>query len=152
LFSHGDHYRVHVLTSNVLFSYEPELHPGAIYKWKDPKATFTIFQTGSISITAPSVAAIDAAVQHIYPLVYEFRKEKAKEPILPLPVKGHKRKGKETRGHSDNPRKTKKRRRDWEDDEGDDDSLSDFINDDDEECDPLTSEEEATFIDEDEDE
>lgn len=61
-----------------LCSYEPELHPGATYKWKDLKATYKIFQTGAITITAPSVASIESAVHHIYPLVFEFKKEKPK--------------------------------------------------------------------------
>ena len=57
-------------------SYEPELHPGATYRWKNIKATYKIFQTGAITITAPSVASIESAVHHIYPLVLEFRKDK----------------------------------------------------------------------------
>ena len=35
----------------ILFSYEPELHPGVTYKIKEPKATLKIFSTGSITIT-----------------------------------------------------------------------------------------------------
>ncbi|XP_012235819.1 TATA box-binding protein-like 1 [Linepithema humile] len=56
--------------------YEPELHPGVTYKLKNPKATLKIFSTGSVTVTAPSVAAVQAAIEHIYPLVYEFRKER----------------------------------------------------------------------------
>jgi transcription initiation factor TFIID TATA-box-binding protein len=63
-------------------SYEPELHPGATYKYKEIKATYKIFQTGAITITAPSVANIDLAVQHIYPLLLPFRKEKPNDPHL----------------------------------------------------------------------
>ncbi|XP_066599597.1 TATA box-binding protein-like 1 [Prorops nasuta] len=59
--------------------YEPELHPGVTYKLKDPKATLKIFSTGSVTVTAPNVAAVQAAIEHIYPLVYEFRKEKTAE-------------------------------------------------------------------------
>ncbi|XP_023342345.1 TATA-box-binding protein 1 [Eurytemora carolleeae] len=50
-------------------SYEPELHPGVTYKLKQPKATLKIFSTGSITVTAPSVANVQAAVEHIYPKV-----------------------------------------------------------------------------------
>ena len=57
-------------------SYEPELHPGATYRIKEMKAVLKIFQTGSITITAPSVKNVQLAVEHIYPLVYEFRKPK----------------------------------------------------------------------------
>ncbi|KAL1490497.1 hypothetical protein ABEB36_013181 [Hypothenemus hampei] len=59
--------------------YEPELHPGVTYKIQSPKATLKIFSTGSVTVTAPSVADVQAAIEHIYPLVYEFRKERSKE-------------------------------------------------------------------------
>lgn len=59
--------------------YEPELHPGVTYKLKKPKATLKIFSTGSITVTAPSVDEVQQAVEHIFPLVYEFRKERTKE-------------------------------------------------------------------------
>jgi len=59
-----------------LASYEPELHPGATYRIKELKAVLKIFQTGSITITAPNVQNVQLAVEHIYPLVYEFRKPK----------------------------------------------------------------------------
>ncbi|XP_059619021.1 uncharacterized protein LOC132263330 [Phlebotomus argentipes] len=62
-------------------SYEPELHPGVTYKLKTPKATLKIFSTGSITVTAGSVANVQAAIEHIFPLVYEFRK--ARVPIDP---------------------------------------------------------------------
>lgn len=57
-------------------SYEPELHPGVTYKLKYPKATLKIFSTGSVTVTAPSVQNVQAAIEHIYPLVHEFRKPK----------------------------------------------------------------------------
>jgi len=71
-------------------SYEPELHPGVTYRIRDPKATLKIFSTGSITITAPSVANIQAAVERIYPLVHKFRKPKTVEDAklganVPLP-------------------------------------------------------------------
>nr|QWQ59791.1 TATA box-binding-like protein [Phaedon brassicae] len=59
--------------------YEPELHPGVTYKLKSPKATLKIFSTGSVTVTAPSVADVQAAIEYIFPLVYEFRKERTKE-------------------------------------------------------------------------
>jgi len=55
-------------------SYEPELHPGATYKILDPKATIKIFSTGSVTVTAPSVMNVQLAIEHVYPLVYEYRK------------------------------------------------------------------------------
>nr|CAG4644271.1 EOG090X0CO7 [Lepidurus arcticus] len=57
-------------------SYEPELHPGVTYKLKEPKATLKIFSTGSITVTAPSVRNVQLAIEHIFPLVFEFRKER----------------------------------------------------------------------------
>lgn len=57
-------------------SYEPELHPGATYRIKNPKATLKIFSTGSITITAPCVNNVQLAVEHIYPLVSEYPMEK----------------------------------------------------------------------------
>ena len=65
----------------IAFSYEPELHPGVTYRIRDPKATLKIFSTGSITITAPSVANIQSAVERIYPLVHKFRKPKTAEDI-----------------------------------------------------------------------
>jgi len=79
-------------------SYEPELHPGVTYKCKNPKATLKIFSTGSVTVTAPSVANVQRAVEHIYPLVEAFQKQKTKQdklepiPKMPEKVKGEKRK------------------------------------------------------------
>ncbi|XP_076675359.1 TATA box binding protein-related factor 2 [Andrena cerasifolii] len=67
--------------------YEPELHPGVTYKLKEPKATLKIFSTGSVTVTAPNVAAVQAAIEYIYPLVYEFRKERTAEDELALSTK-----------------------------------------------------------------
>merc|ERR1719336_3059129 len=67
-------------------SYEPELHPGVTYKIKYPKATLKIFSAGSITVTAPSVANVEAAIKHIYPKVFDFQKKKEPEDIKkPLP-------------------------------------------------------------------
>lgn len=62
-------------------SYEPELHPGVTYRLKEPKATLKIFSTGSITVTAPCVGNVQSAIEHIYPLVFEFRKERSPEDI-----------------------------------------------------------------------
>ncbi|XP_060517927.1 TATA box-binding protein-like 1 [Cylas formicarius] len=67
--------------------YEPELHPGVTYKLTNPKATLKIFSTGSVTVTAPSVADVQAAIEHIFPLVYEFRKERSKEEMDALAKK-----------------------------------------------------------------
>lgn len=113
-------------------SYEPELHPGATYHWKEKKAVFKIFQTGAITLTAPNVASIDAAVQHIYPIVYEFRKEK---PVADANLVKRKL-------ESDTPQPKKRLKRQTSCDSSSD---SDGIVPDgeEEEADPLTSEEEA---------
>lgn len=60
-------------------SYEPELHPGVTYNLKNPTATLKIFSTGSMTVTARSVADVQAAIEHIYPLVYEFKKPRTEE-------------------------------------------------------------------------
>uniref|UniRef100_A0A1B6GA63 TATA box-binding protein-like 1 n=1 Tax=Cuerna arida TaxID=1464854 RepID=A0A1B6GA63_9HEMI len=62
--------------------YEPELHPGVTFKLKQPKATLKIFSTGSITVTAPCVNDVQQAIEYIYPLVYQFRKERTKEDEL----------------------------------------------------------------------
>uniref|UniRef100_A0A0B6ZQ86 TATA box-binding protein-like 1 n=1 Tax=Arion vulgaris TaxID=1028688 RepID=A0A0B6ZQ86_9EUPU len=56
-------------------SYEPELHPGVTYRIKEPKATLKIFSTGSITVTAPCVLNVQLAIEHIYPLVCQFKME-----------------------------------------------------------------------------
>lgn len=55
-------------------SYEPEIISGANYKIPQLKANLTIFTTGSITIFAPNVANVYKAVEHIYPLIVEFRR------------------------------------------------------------------------------
>jgi hypothetical protein len=67
-------------------SYEPELHPGVTYKIKYPKATLKIFSTGSITVTAPSVANVEAAIKHIYPKVFDFQKKKELTDIKKKPL------------------------------------------------------------------
>lgn len=68
-------------SNRAIASYEPELHPGVTYKIKDLKATLKIFSTGSITVTAPSVANVQQAIEYIFPLVYEHRKERAAEDV-----------------------------------------------------------------------
>ncbi|KAL5017403.1 hypothetical protein ScPMuIL_006992 [Solemya velum] len=63
-------------------SYEPELHPGVTYRIKNPKATLKIFSTGSITVTAPCVANVQSAIEHIFPLVLEFKGEDISEEEL----------------------------------------------------------------------
>lgn len=63
-------------------SYEPELHPGVTYKINYPKATLKIFSTGSITVTAPSVGNVQCAIEHIYPLVQEFSKQRSPEDLV----------------------------------------------------------------------
>lgn len=57
-------------------SYEPELHPGVHYRIPEIKASLKIFSTGSITVTAPSVENVQKSIEHIFPLVFEFRKER----------------------------------------------------------------------------
>jgi len=79
-------------------SYEPELHPGVTYKIKWPRATLKIFSTGSITVTAPSVANVQSAIEHIYPKVLEFQKKKEIDPSKPLPNSARKRKPGQSNG------------------------------------------------------
>jgi len=41
-------------------------------------------------VIAPNVAAVQAAIEHIYPLVYEFRKERTPEDEFALTMKKRK--------------------------------------------------------------
>ncbi|XP_043943042.1 TATA box-binding protein-like 1 [Protopterus annectens] len=56
-------------------SYEPELHPAASYRIKHLKATLQIFSTGSVTVTGPNIKCVATAVEEIYPLVFDSRKE-----------------------------------------------------------------------------
>jgi TATA-box binding protein (TBP) (component of TFIID and TFIIIB) len=102
-------------------SYEPELHPGVTYKIKYPKATLKIFSTGSITVTAPSVANVEAAIKHIYPKVFDFQKKKEPQDIKkPIPeISSVKRKSAQLNGY-----KIKKPNIDFNDGE-DEEELSD---------------------------
>lgn len=70
-------------TNKPIAQYEPELHPGVTYKIKDIKATLKIFSTGSITVTAPSVSAVQQSIEMIYPLVVEHRKERTCPEDMP---------------------------------------------------------------------
>nr|CAG4642009.1 EOG090X0CO7 [Eurycercus lamellatus] len=83
-------------------SYEPELHPGVTYRLKDPKATLKIFSTGSITVTAPCVGNVQAAIEHIYPLVFEFRKERSPEDIRTMQATKRARQGIKRKCSADN--------------------------------------------------
>lgn len=41
-------------------------------------------------VSAPSVADVQAAIEYIYPLIYEFRKERSKEELEALAKKKQK--------------------------------------------------------------
>ncbi|XP_037069306.1 TATA box-binding protein-like 1 [Pollicipes pollicipes] len=56
--------------------YEPELHPGVTFRISELRATLKVFSTGSVTVTAPSVAAVQQAIEHVFPLVHEFRKKR----------------------------------------------------------------------------
>ena len=58
-------------------SYEPELHPGATFKLKDLKTTLKLFTTGSVTLTAPSVSVAQQAINQIYPVLYEYKRNAA---------------------------------------------------------------------------
>ncbi|GFY42509.1 TATA box-binding protein-like protein 1 [Trichonephila inaurata madagascariensis] len=82
-------------------SYEPELHPGATYRINELKATLKIFTTGSITVTAPSVKNAQLAIEHIFPLVEEFKTAKPPSKIKvdqPLYNAGREILGKRKRG------------------------------------------------------
>ncbi|XP_057327740.1 TATA box-binding protein-like 1 [Microplitis mediator] len=83
--------------------YEPELHPGVTYKLKEPKATLKIFSTGSVTITAPSVDAVQTAIEQIFPLVYEFRKKRSPEEEAALKAKKSKNEARYKKEYIDDP-------------------------------------------------
>ncbi|XP_035828154.1 TATA-box-binding protein [Aplysia californica] len=70
--------RLVFLQGSGVFFYEPELHPGVTYRIKEPRATLKIFSTGSITVTAPCVLNVQLAIEHIYPLVCQFKMESSR--------------------------------------------------------------------------
>ena len=71
--------------------YEPELHPAVTFRNKELRATFKVFSTGNITVTAPSVDAVQGAVGCIFPLVQEFRKERTAADLEQMAATRHRR-------------------------------------------------------------
>jgi transcription initiation factor TFIID TATA-box-binding protein len=65
-------------------SYEPELHPGATFKIKDIKCTLKLFTTGSITLTGPSVKAVEQAISFIYPILCENKRNNSTESTISI--------------------------------------------------------------------
>ncbi|KAF0309585.1 TATA box-binding protein-like protein 1 [Amphibalanus amphitrite] len=84
-----------------LACYEPELHPGVTFRIKEFKATLKVFSTGSITVTAPSVAAVQRAIEHIFPLVNEFRKERTAADLAAVAASRARRYGSRDSSESD---------------------------------------------------
>lgn len=64
-------------------SYEPELFPGLIYRFLNPKVVFLIFVSGKIVITgAKKETDLSTALTKLYPVLLEFRKSQ----VAPLPA------------------------------------------------------------------
>merc|ERR1719228_1113058 len=63
--------------------YEPEIHSSVIYQISEPKATLKINSKGSLVVQARQVVNVNAAVRHISPLVYPFRKERKVKVLDP---------------------------------------------------------------------
>lgn len=70
--SFSNHYRDRV-------QYEPEIQPGVVYRISDIKATVRMFSTGSITVTAPSIGAVQKSIEHVYPLALNFRRIRSSE-------------------------------------------------------------------------
>jgi TATA-box binding protein (TBP) (component of TFIID and TFIIIB) len=66
-------------------SYEPELRSGVKYEMTDPKAVLRVYNTGSVTLFAPSVANIRSAMEAVYPLLLEFIKPKKVEQPRSVP-------------------------------------------------------------------
>jgi TATA-box binding protein (TBP) (component of TFIID and TFIIIB) len=61
-------------------TYEPELSAGAAFRLSELGVTLSIFNSGSVSITAPSVRAARSAINKIYPLLYTYRRQFTMKP------------------------------------------------------------------------
>ncbi len=65
-------------------TYEPELFSGLVYRIPDSKVVLLIFVSGKIVITgAKSTNDLQAAVDHIYPELIDFRKKNIVVDCLP---------------------------------------------------------------------
>ncbi len=56
-------------------TYEPEMNSGAVFRLQHLSVTATIFNSGKVNMTAPSVQAARQALNHLYPIIYEFKRE-----------------------------------------------------------------------------
>jgi TATA-box binding protein (TBP) (component of TFIID and TFIIIB) len=65
-------------------SYEPEMNAGAVFRLQHLSVTATIFNSGKINMTAPCVLAARQALSHLFPILYEFKKEYILKPVPPL--------------------------------------------------------------------
>lgn len=54
--------------------YEPELFPAASYRVQNPKATLQVYSNGTITVTGPKVKDVTTAVEQVYPLLFECRR------------------------------------------------------------------------------
>ncbi|CAB3388494.1 Hypothetical predicted protein [Cloeon dipterum] len=119
-------------------SYEPELHPGVTFRINKPyRATLKIFSTGSITITgAPSVLAVQSAVEQIFPLVQPFRSErtaaqiermKNRAELKRLKTVGYNKPSKKIKQELNSEDGLDEEEAEDEDEEEDDDVLSDEI-------------------------
>lgn len=62
-----------------IVQYEPEIQPGVLYRIDDIPATVRMFSTGSITVTAPSIGAVQKSIEHVYPLALNFRRNRTPE-------------------------------------------------------------------------
>mmetsp|Transcript_12689 Transcript_12689/g.16673 ORF Transcript_12689/g.16673 Transcript_12689/m.16673 type:complete len:253 (+) Transcript_12689:166-924(+) len=66
-------------------SYEPELFPGLIYRMQSPRLCILIFVSGKIVFTgAKNEADLKIALERIYPVLVEFKKEAIFNSRLPV--------------------------------------------------------------------
>ncbi|XP_017145371.2 uncharacterized protein LOC108157711 [Drosophila miranda] len=67
--------------------HDPEMHWCVTYQMQMPKAALKIFTTGSITVMAASVNLVESAIEHIYPLIREFRKQRSLDMVKNLRAK-----------------------------------------------------------------
>jgi len=80
---------------------------------------------GSITVTAPSVANVQAAVEHIYPKVCEYQKPKDPEELKVDAMRGTKRKHYSTNAISEKGRMKKNSKQAVKEEDGSDDDDDD---------------------------
>ncbi|XP_034018381.1 TATA box-binding protein-like protein 1 [Thalassophryne amazonica] len=59
-----------------IVSYEPEIHPAAMYRIANLKATIQVHSTGCLTVTGPNVQNVATAVEQVYPLLLDCQKPK----------------------------------------------------------------------------